>query len=103
MLTYYLTLGLLLDASDEDIRSSYLRLVKKHTPEKDPERFRQITEAYEALKDRRNRVKGKIFGGLTVRDYENALLALAKAPEIRRRRAGLQELFQAEKKVEKGG
>ncbi|MDM8550189.1 J domain-containing protein [Desulfobacterales bacterium HSG2] len=97
MLTHYLTLGLLPDASDEEIRDHYLQLVKRHTPEKDPERFRQITEAYEAIKDVRNRVKGKVFGGLTIRDYESALLSLAKAREIKRRRVGLQELFQAEK------
>ncbi len=97
MLTYYLTLGLLPDASDGDIRNSYLQLVKKYTPEKEPERFRQITEAYEAIKDKQNRVKGKIFGGLTAQDYEEALLSLARTREIKRRRVGLEELFQAEK------
>ena len=97
MLTHYLTLGLLPDASDKEIRNCYLQLVKKHTPEKDPERFRQITQAYEAVKDVRNRVRGKIFGGLTIQDYEEALLSLAKARTVRRRRAGLQELIQAGK------
>ncbi len=92
-MTYYLRLGLLPDASDEDIRNSYLQLVKRHTPEKDPERFRQITEAYEAIKDVQNRVRGKIFGALTIRDYEGALLSLAKAREVKRRRVGLQDLF----------
>ncbi|QTA86016.1 DnaJ domain-containing protein [Desulfonema magnum] len=98
MLTHYLTLGLSLDASDEDIRNSYLQLVKKYTPEKEPERFRQVTEAYEAIKDERNRIMGKIFGGLAARDYADALVSLGKAKEIRRRRVGLKELFQAEKK-----
>jgi curved DNA-binding protein CbpA len=97
VLTHYLTLGLLPDTSDEDIRTSYLQLVKKYTPERDPVRFQQITEAYEAIRDERNRVRGKIFGGLMVRDYESALLALARSREIGRRRVGLDELFQAEK------
>ena len=97
MLTYYLVLGLSLDASDADIRNSYLQLVKKHTPEKDPVKFRQVTEAYEAIKDERQRVRGKIFGGLISRDYEDALYSLARAKEVKRRRAGLQELFDAEK------
>jgi len=98
MLTHYLRLGLSPDASDEDIRNSYLRLVKKYTPEKEPDKFRRITEAYESLKDRRNRIRGKIFGGLTVPDYEAALLSLAEAGEVGRRRVGLQELFRTEKK-----
>ncbi len=97
MLTYYLVLGLSLDASDEDIRNSYLQLVKKHTPEKDPAKFRQITEAYESVKDERQRVKGKIFGGLAARDHEDTIFSLARAKEIKRRRAGLQELFDAER------
>jgi curved DNA-binding protein CbpA len=97
VLTHYLTLGLLPDASDEDIRTSYLQLVKKYTPERDPVRFQQITEAYEAIRDERNRIRGKIFGGLMTRDYESALLSLARSREIRRRRVGLDEPFQAEK------
>lgn len=102
MLTYYLSLGLQPGASDEEIRNSYLQGVKKHPPEKDPVRFRQITEAYEAIKDERNRIRGKIFSGLITRDCESALLALAEAREVRRRRVGLKELFQAENQI-KGG
>ncbi|MDM8523579.1 DnaJ domain-containing protein [Desulfococcaceae bacterium HSG8] len=99
VLTYYLTLGLSLDASDEDIRNSYLQLVKKHTPEKDPTRFRQITEAYESLKNQRKRIEGKMLGGLRNRDYEESLLSLGRAQEIKPRRVGLKELFQAEKEL----
>ncbi len=95
MLTYYLTLGLSLDASDEDIRNSYIQLVKKYTPEKNPERFRQITTAYEAIKDKRSRIEAKIFGALKSPDYKDALLSLLRNREQKRRRAGLQELFQA--------
>jgi len=102
LLTYYLSLGLLPDASDEEIRNSYLQGVKKHTPEKDPVKFRRITEAYEAIKDERSRIRIKIFGGLITRDCETALLELAEAREIRRCRVGLKTLFQTEKQI-KGG
>ncbi len=98
MLTYYLCLGLSLDASNEEIRNSYIQLVKKHTPEKDPARFQQITEAYEAIKDERSRIKAKIFAALNAKDYEDALFSLAKAKILKRRRAGLQELIQEAKK-----
>jgi curved DNA-binding protein CbpA len=101
MLNYYFVLGLSPDASDEDIRNSYLRLVKKHTPEKDPEKFGKVTEAYEALKDKRKRIEMKIFGGLSAKDFESALLDLANSKEVRPRRALLDELFEAEEKAKK--
>jgi DnaJ-class molecular chaperone len=94
MLTYYLILDVPTDASDEEIRDSYLKWVKKYTPEKDPVRFRKITEAYEALKDERSRVRQKMFGAMMAQDYEKALLALADAREPRRRRVGLKELLE---------
>ncbi len=50
-IAYYETLGLTLDASPEEIKKAYFRLVRKHSPEKDPEQFQKIREAYEALKD----------------------------------------------------
>ncbi len=98
MLYHYMTLESNPDASDEEIRTNYLRLVKKHTPEKDPEMFQKITEAYEALKDIRKRVWGKLFGTLTLKDSEPALAALAESVKPRRKRVGLDTLFQIEKK-----
>lgn len=95
MLTYYLTLDLPLDADDEQIRQRYLLLVKKYTPEKYPEKFKRITEAYEALKSPRKRIRTKLFGFLKMRDPEEAINALADAVEVKRRRPGLKELFQA--------
>lgn len=104
MISYYLTLGLTPDADDETIRRRYLERVKRYTPEKDPETFRHITEAYEALKDPRMRVRGRLFGALTVKDSEAALMNLAAArtrcPE--RRRVGLQELTAAAEKEGRG-
>lgn len=96
MLTHYFVLNVPFDASDEDIRTSYLQLVKKHPPEKDPTKFQQITESYEAIKNERRRVAAKLSSILQVKDYEAALFSLAKAREVKRRRAKLHELFQAE-------
>ncbi|QTA82138.1 DnaJ domain-containing protein [Desulfonema limicola] len=97
MLTYYLVLNVPFDASDEDIRNRYLQMVKKHTPENDPERFRKITEAYEAIQTERKRIASKLFGSFNVKDYEEALLSLVEAREVKRRGATLHELFQSEK------
>ncbi|MEA5513335.1 CFI-box-CTERM domain-containing protein [Nodularia sp. UHCC 0506] len=47
----YQTLNIPIQASPEEIRRSYYRLVRKHSPEKDPERFKVIREAYETLSD----------------------------------------------------
>lgn len=44
-------LGLEQTASEEEVRHKYLELVKQHPPESDPERFREIHQAYESAKD----------------------------------------------------
>lgn len=57
---YYKTLGLARGASDDDIKKAYRRLARKYHPdvskEKDAEeRFKEIAEAYETLKDPQKR------------------------------------------------
>ncbi|MEZ6128776.1 MAG: hypothetical protein R3C59_08850 [Planctomycetaceae bacterium] len=44
-------LGLPQRASQEEIRSRYLELVKQFPPERDPERFREIRAAFDAAND----------------------------------------------------
>lgn len=53
---YYRTLGLERDASQEDVKRAYRRLARKFHPDvsKEPdaeERFKEVNEAYEVLKD----------------------------------------------------
>ena len=62
MLLNYFILGLELNATDEEIRKRYLDLIKQYTPEKDPDRFQEITVAYEQIKTPRSRIRGKLFG-----------------------------------------
>jgi curved DNA-binding protein len=57
---YYKTLGLERGASDEEIKKAYRRLARKYHPdvskEKDAkERFQDVAEAYETLKDKEKR------------------------------------------------
>jgi len=93
MLSSYFILGLDVNATGEEIRRRYLELIKRHTPEKDPDRFQEITSAYEQIKTPRARIRGKLFGTLSVSDAEDALLSLGRARTPVRRRAGLKELL----------
>ncbi|MGF1524571.1 MAG: DnaJ domain-containing protein [Leptolyngbyaceae cyanobacterium] len=47
----YQTLELPEDASQKEIKKAYCRLVRKHPPEKEPDRFQEIRKAYETLRD----------------------------------------------------
>lgn len=48
---YYRDLGLEPGASQKDIKRAYFKLVRQFSPEKEPERFRIIREAYEKLQE----------------------------------------------------
>ena len=54
---YYDILGLSKSASDSEIKSSYRKSAMKYHPDRNPgdkkaeERFKEISEAYEVLKD----------------------------------------------------
>ena len=98
MLVHYLVLGLPHSASDADIRHRYLELVRRHAPERDPERFQKVTEAYEALRDRRRRIQSMLFGVTEYPDHEMALDALVDAHRTPRRTPGLKTLLAAEGK-----
>ena len=95
MLAHYLTLGLEAGATDKQIRERYLELIKIHTPERDARHFQDITEAYEAVKDRRTRIHSRIFAGRDTGDVEAALLFLVRAGKPKPKRVGLQEVLRA--------
>lgn len=44
-------LGIEQNAAEQEIRQRYLALVKLHPPEIDPEKFREIHQAYQSAKD----------------------------------------------------
>ena len=57
---YYAALGVPRDASEQDIRSAYRKLAREHHPDvnKEPgaeDRFKEISEAYEVLRDKDKR------------------------------------------------
>jgi len=45
------TLGLSINASQEQIRARYLKLIKQFPPEQEPQRFQEIQLAYRSAKD----------------------------------------------------
>ena len=45
------------NASDEEIRAAYLRKVKEFPPDRSPEEFERIRDAYETLRDPRRRMR----------------------------------------------
>src|SRR3954466_4173833 len=64
---YYELLGVPRDASEEDIRRAYRKLARENHPDvnKDPEaedRFKEISEAYEVLRDPEKRQRYDRFG-----------------------------------------
>ena len=48
-------LGVGLEAGDQEIRAAYLRKVKEFPPDRAPEQFERIRDAYELLRDPRRR------------------------------------------------
>ena len=42
------------DATPEQVKKAYFRLVRTYSPEKDPEQFQRLREAYELLRDHRD-------------------------------------------------
>ena len=51
----YHILGISSQASADEIKRAYFQLVRKYSPEKDPERFQQIRIAYNTLFDSKAR------------------------------------------------
>ena len=48
--TSYEILGLAPDASQEEIKKAYFKMVRRYSPESDPQQFQIIRRAYEQLK-----------------------------------------------------
>jgi curved DNA-binding protein CbpA len=57
----YQVLGLPPESDDEAIRRRYLELVRQFPPERNPERFAAIRQAYESLRDLNTRLRHRLF------------------------------------------
>ena len=50
-------LGVSSTATEEEIRTAYVLKVKQHPPDRSPEQFERIRDAYQALRDPRRRAR----------------------------------------------
>lgn len=55
MIDYFKELGVEIDAYDSEIKNAYFKMTKKYPPEKYPNRYRVIRDAYETLIDKAKR------------------------------------------------
>ncbi len=55
------TLGVAATASEEDIRAAYLAKVKEFPPDRSPEEFEKIRDAWDTLRDPRRRAKAMLL------------------------------------------
>ncbi|MBF0176343.1 MAG: DnaJ domain-containing protein [Magnetococcales bacterium] len=76
-------LGVGPDANDEEIRQAYLRLVREFPPERDPQRFQVVREAYDAVENQRKRLAYRLFATPEV-DLTPLLLACLQGGKSQR-------------------
>jgi curved DNA-binding protein CbpA len=54
-------LGVGQDAGEEEIRAAYVRKLKEHPPDRSPEEFERIRDAYDSLRDPRRRMRDRLL------------------------------------------
>ncbi len=57
----YLILGVPQSADDPQIRRAYLEAIKQATPDSNPQRFQEVSQAYERIKDEPSRLRFYLF------------------------------------------
>jgi curved DNA-binding protein CbpA len=90
----YLVLGIPESASDERIREAYLEGIRAFPPERAPDRFQRITEAYHVIRDDVSRARLRVFGAPRLKP-DSRLADLVPRPESRRKRVGMDVWLQA--------
>ncbi len=80
MTSPYRLLGVSEQNSDTEIKNAYLNAVKTCPPERDPERFQRLHQAYETIKDQDSRLRHALFGWPEV-DFNDLLDAAFTTPE----------------------
>lgn len=78
-------LGVSSDVDEVALRKRYLELVRQHSPEKSPEKFAEIHQAYEQLRDPMERLRRQLFqvhSGETLDDVIADLRSRVRAARI---------------------
>lgn len=80
MIDPYIELNLTPDqATDETVREAYMKGLRAHPPDREPDKFERIRRAYEMIKDEKSRIELKLFG------LEEKQSFLAMLPEENKR------------------
>ena len=79
-----LVLGLPPGAGDEEVRAAYLHKIKEHPPDRDPEQFERIRDAYQMLQGPRQRALRMLLDA----DPRMPLASLLDGREAVRRHVG---------------
>jgi curved DNA-binding protein CbpA len=95
---YHHILGVEKTAGDREVRERYLALVREFPPDRHPEAFQRITRAYEALKDRRSRVRARLTGVNDFTFWTDALDALVDSIPTAPQAPGLDRIIKADNK-----
>jgi curved DNA-binding protein CbpA len=61
MIDPHQVLGVSPDAGEEDLRAAYVRKVKEYPPDRSPEEFERIRDAYDNLRDPRKRMRDRLL------------------------------------------
>ena len=73
-------LGVAEDADDATIRRAYLRLLHTYSPERDPDGFRHLRAAYEAVRSVQDRAAQRLLERPKLPDVEPLIRGLAAEP-----------------------
>ena len=79
---YYQILGISAGADKKEIKKAYFKLVRQYPPEKEPERFQEIREAYENLMSQEESQAGSLV--MEVPDHPFAAKMLSQIQELMR-------------------
>jgi curved DNA-binding protein CbpA len=80
----YEVLGLPADSNDDAIRRRYLELVRQFPPERSPEKFAAVRQAYESLRDLTTRLRYRVFEAGKMESVESLIQELACRSQRRR-------------------
>ncbi|MDA1015343.1 MAG: DnaJ domain-containing protein [Planctomycetota bacterium] len=71
-------LGLDANANEATVRRRYLELVRQFPPDREPERFRDIRQAYDQLRDPLRKMQSQLFGFVEGEDLNDIIGDLRK-------------------------
>ncbi|MEI8243089.1 MAG: J domain-containing protein [bacterium] len=89
MIYPYLTLDVPETATDEEVRRAYLQKIRVYSPEQNPDKFQQVCEAYELIKNELARTRLRLFGLPGMKPGAHMADLVPKPVAVERRRAGV--------------